>query len=119
MTKFLTRPVEVEASQNADGNWVVQGAEEGEYTIYRPDQFKALYIRPYELMPKVYATVINGRIELCAYPCDHPDENELNSYMMELIEYRSKDSKDPVAIGVGLNVLRNILYRAGVRLVDE
>jgi hypothetical protein len=82
--------------------------------------FKLAILAAERDMPKVYLSSNADGIDIAAYPCEHPDQIELDSYTMELVELRQLErvAKERTH-HISLNVLSNILGRAGVRVVIE
>lgn len=82
--------------------------------------FKMAVLATERAQPTVYISSNADGLDIAAYPCDHPNQIELDSYTMELVELRQLErvAKERTH-HISLNVLRNVLSRAGVRVVIE
>ena len=68
----------------------------------------------------VYLFSDDGCVHIAAFPVDHPDATECESYTFSCIEERMVNMRaSQRSHSISVTVLRNVLERAGVRVVIE
>lgn len=70
--------------------------------------------------PTVYLSSTSEGVLLSAFPQDHVDTNEMESYTFELVElFQLRRTPKNRTHHISVGVLRNVLSRAGVKVVIE